>query len=196
MANQLDEWGNVINILDKFAPTKYDGPLPDDITKFNSNHSSNNQSDNSSKNSNGAYSTLSTSLLLPDDTVLMNSNMNNDADNDAIVEAEENDKTGNSDVEVNNNNETNIGADNKEQSEEVNIEDENSSRPTKSILSFNLSKKHGLHFARDLCLNKDFSEECKNFCKPLVYNQSIRESKDFFSVEEYEVYKVISNDSN
>ncbi|CAG8793811.1 13370_t:CDS:2, partial [Gigaspora margarita] len=83
-------------------------------------------------NSNGAYSTMSTSLLLPDDFVLnssnLNSNVNNDADNDVIVEAEENDKTGNRGVEVNNNNETNIGADNKEQSEEANIEDENSSK--------------------------------------------------------------------
>ncbi|RIB01885.1 hypothetical protein C2G38_2150254 [Gigaspora rosea] len=236
----------------------------------------------------------------------MNSNVNN---NDVIVEAEENDKIVDRGVEVNNNNKPNVGADNKEQSEEANIEDENSSkviekrhfldiskwidkidenypkqdkstnlyrfellirgsrdgfdaskfhekcdgegetlvilkvkgtdeilggynhlswnrkkkinvinqktnksfifaldknnindpkigRPTKSILSFNLSKKHGLHFARDLCLNKNFSEECKNFCKPLVYDQPIRDSIDYFSVEEYEVYKVIPNDSN
>ncbi|RIB01886.1 kinase-like domain-containing protein, partial [Gigaspora rosea] len=38
---------DVINILDKFALTKDDGPLPDDIPKFNSNNSSNNQSNNS-----------------------------------------------------------------------------------------------------------------------------------------------------
>ncbi|RIB17139.1 kinase-like domain-containing protein [Gigaspora rosea] len=69
------------------------------------------------------------------------------------------------------------------------------SRPTKTILSFNLSTKHELNFARDLCLNKNFNE-CKNVYKPHNYHKSIRDSEGSFSVEEYEVYQVIANDSN
>ncbi|KAF0371507.1 kinase-like protein [Gigaspora margarita] len=126
----------VINILDKFAPTKDDGPLPDDILKLNSNNSSNNQSNNSSKHSTTHLLSENTSLVIPDDidTVF------NDVDNDVIDEEEENNKTGNSDVEVNNNNETNIDADNKEQNEEANIEDENSSKVIDQCHFLDISK--------------------------------------------------------
>ncbi|CAG8781599.1 2213_t:CDS:2, partial [Racocetra fulgida] len=48
----------------------------------------------------------------------------------------------------------------------------------------------------NLCLNKDFKNDCKNFCKKLVYSESIRNTKDCFSVDEYEAYEVITNNPN
>ncbi|CAG8682888.1 5789_t:CDS:2, partial [Dentiscutata heterogama] len=132
----------------------------------------------------------------------------NEVNNDVTTEEKDNEANIVVDDKENNDvitEEENIEADNEanteEKSDKANVEwidgideiDEDppkqDNRPTKSILSFNLSKKYGLHFARDLCLNKDFKEDCKNFCKQLVYDKSIRDSKDYFSVEEYEAYR-------
>ncbi|CAG8448831.1 12592_t:CDS:2 [Cetraspora pellucida] len=46
------------------------------------------------------------------------------------------------------------------------------------------------HFS--LISNKD----CENFCKQLVYSQSIRDTKECFSVDEHEAYQVITDNSN
>nr|CAG8510427.1 13496_t:CDS:2 [Entrophospora candida] len=72
-----------------------------------------------------------------------------------------------------------------------NLNNSTIARPTDSEPIYNNSD-YGPCFQYDLCLDgNDFREECQCLCTQGCYDKHIRKNKNYFSVEEYEVFQII-----